>query len=328
VCNKLLFALGVVLILAGVAGIAYPRLWEHRQQVVGHKEIRQLLKATPAACRSDAAPGPGVLRIPSLQVVAPVEQGTSDAILAVSVGHDPSTPWPGAAGISILEAHDVGYFASNQNLKPGDLITYTTGCTTYDFTVVTHFILRPGDTIPSPGATGLVLDSCWPPNALWFTPDRLIVTARLTATVSGTKASVPTAPSATAPAFASSVPTPPNLFDEGWLAGTLTLTGTPSPGFRNGPGPLAWEAQGLGAMAALRIGSSAHASWLGALAPGLQVPASVDAPYVSGTPVNVSEQVSGDVVDSVTVSADLGGQVVSVTSASRNGVTVVTSVSG
>jgi len=326
--NKVLLVIGVVLILAGVGGIAYPLLWEHHQQVVGRKEIHQLLKAAPAACRSDAPPGPGVLRIPSLQVEAPVEQGTSDSILAVSVGHDPSTPWPGAPGISILEAHDVGYFASNQDLTPGQLITYTTGCTTYDFVVVTHFILKPGDSIPSPGATGLVLDSCWPPNALWFTPDRLIVTARLTATVSGTKASAPVAPDATAPPFAASVPTPPNLFDEGWLAGTLTLTGTPSPAWRNGPGPLAWEARGLGALAALRIGASSNASWLSALAPGVQVPQAVEAAYVSGTPVNVSEQVSGDVVDSVTVSADIGGQVVSVTSAPRDGVMVVTGVSG
>jgi sortase (surface protein transpeptidase) len=57
------------------------------------------------------------LEIPSLGVRAPVLQGLSDSVLNVAAGHDPASPWPGDVGESIIEAHDVSYFARISALK-------------------------------------------------------------------------------------------------------------------------------------------------------------------------------------------------------------------
>ncbi|MHB8190361.1 MAG: sortase domain-containing protein [Ferrimicrobium sp.] len=317
--RKLVGTLGVALLIAAAVGVAYPLWWQHRQTVVGTHEIRVLTHPTDTACTTPTPPGPGVLRIPAVSVVAPVVEGTSDAVLAVSVGHESSSPWPGSSGTAVLEAHDVGYFASNQLLRPGDVVTYTSGCRTYTYRVVAHYILRPGDTITPPGRSGLVLDSCWPTDALWFTPTRLIVTAVLTDIAKNKVAGSNPFATPQPPNLPGAVPTPPNLFNEGWLAGTLTFGGSPALAWKDGPGPLAWEGQGLRAFSALRMGKQTNASWISLLAPGVTIPSRIGGTYTSGTSVNVFEKVQGATVQSVTVTATIAGVPISITSAPVGG---------
>ncbi len=312
--SRILRSVGALLFFGAILGVAYPLWWQHRQAVDGAQEIRRLSGAVASRCARASSFGPGVLRIPAVAVVAPVLEGTSGAVLAVSVGHDLSSPWPGEHGISILEAHDVGYFASNQLLRSGDVVTYTRACETYVYRVVGHYVLHPGQTITSPGPSGLVLDSCWPTNALWFTPDRLIVTAVLTNVrkidfFGAVKRAVPLAAQ-----LPRSIPTPPNLFDQGWLAGTLTFTGSPALAWKDGPAPLLWESRGLQAFSALRIAEQTHALWTSVLAPGISIPSIIGEHYSSGTPVNVVEYVKGTKMQSVTVATKIQGVPISVTS--------------
>jgi len=304
IARKGLVLVGVLLLAVGVGAIAWPLLWWHTQRVQGEHAIVRLAHD---ACSPQAHGTGGILAIPSLGVVAPVEQGLGDATLAVAVGHDPATPWPGNEGMSVLAAHDVSYFARNAQLEPGATIIYQTACTSYDFRVADRLILHPGERIPPVGPIALALDSCWPSNALFLTPDRLIITARLTATHRRpqplTAVRLPSVPN-----LPNGVPTPPNLFDIGWLAGTLSLSGSPSPGWRTSPAPLDWESAALAALSAYREGRALSAPWTARLlAPTAGELSLLDAPYDSGTPVDVSEDVRGDHVLSVTIEATLGG---------------------
>jgi hypothetical protein len=64
--------------------------------------------AAVSSCPQQPTTGPqGLLKFQELGVVAPVEQGSSDAVLAVAVGHDPSSVWPGTNGTTVFLSHDV-----------------------------------------------------------------------------------------------------------------------------------------------------------------------------------------------------------------------------
>jgi hypothetical protein len=212
--------------------IAYPLVWQHHENTVARTLVAQRVarqvvtrhgrgaqRVETVRCVARDATG-GVLGGLPGGVTAPVEQGTSSSPLSVAVGHDPGTPWPGGAGVSILLAHDVGFFARNQSLRPGDLLTYTAGCTRFTFRVVRSVVSRPGQPVPVVSARELVLDSCWPTDALWFTPDRYLVLAELVST-----SAVPPTPT---PAL-HSPPVPPGAAAilSTWRMGTLTLRGAP-----------------------------------------------------------------------------------------------------
>src|SRR5580704_12909626 len=181
-------ALGVVLIWSAIGIGAYAVAWQaharHAAQVLLKSEHaamhRIAAKRHGAACLvSGQQPGQisGILDVPALHLTAPVEQGTDDRELNVAVGHDPQSVWPGVAGASVFLAHDVSYFVHLNELKPGDVITYQTACNTVKFQVSAKQVVPAGSAVSNTTGPSLVLDTCWPPNALFFTPDRLLVRA-------------------------------------------------------------------------------------------------------------------------------------------------------
>ena len=85
-------------------------------------------RAAPA--RRAAVRSGGCCVIPKLGVTAPVEDGVGDDQLNVAVGHLPTSVWPGAAGNSVLEAHDVSYFVNLAQLSAGDTVQFQSPCTT------------------------------------------------------------------------------------------------------------------------------------------------------------------------------------------------------
>ena len=95
----------------------------------------------------------------------------------MAVGHDPQSVWPGLNGAAVFLAHDVSYFVHLNQLKAGDVITYRTACNTVKFAVTGQQVVAAGSDVANTTAPSLVLDTCWPPNALFFTPDRLLVRA-------------------------------------------------------------------------------------------------------------------------------------------------------
>ncbi|MHB8458174.1 MAG: class D sortase, partial [Acidimicrobiales bacterium] len=141
--------------------------------------------ASAGACRVNQRPSgghlpvlPAILSIPVIGLEAPVVQGTGDGVLSIAVGHDPGSVWPGQRGTSILLAHDASYFSRLGSLHTGNVVSWTDGCRRLLFRVNRVEVTRPGATLPQPAnGTGLALVTCWPTDALFWTPDRLVVLA-------------------------------------------------------------------------------------------------------------------------------------------------------
>lgn len=311
-------------LLLGIAavGVAYPVWWDHRSSSASHALLHSALGTsgivsghTGAAvtCRSTLGPStarstggqPGVLAIPSIGLIAPVLEGLGNPVLDVAVGHDPATVWPGAKGESLLLAHDVSYFSGLDKVRLGATVIWTLGCERAVFRVVTTLVTRPGATIAVPfSGSGLALITCWPTNALFWTPERYVVETEL---VSHEWLAHPTAALAT-PVAPLRVPAPPALVADGLsllqsriLVGHLEIAGSPSASFREGPEPLSVGRAALREYAAaFKTAAAGRRSWWSALAvAGVPLPA----PWSLAYDTNVTLVVRGSTVEGVLLSS-------------------------
>jgi sortase A len=315
-------------------------VWQHHQDTVGRslvqadqgraRRIEQQAGSGSGSC--PAQPGPGVLDIPTLHVAAPVEQGLSDPVLAVALGHDPTTPWPGPGSSSLIAGHDVGYLSADTALVAGDTISYAEPCATLHYTVTGHEITAPGQQVTLPPGGGIVLDSCWPTDALWFTSQRYLVIARY----------VSTGPGVSAPAAATPPPLPHvhlpaglaatslTLTTNSWPMGTLHVSGSPGPAWTASQAALDVEGDALELLFGLRHAlATGQDGWLGTLAPGVSVPS-----WLGGTPdsqLDVNEVVNGTTATSVTLRSSVqsasGSTTFVLVATVHGGNMVVTSVS-
>jgi sortase A len=312
---------GVVLLWGtlGLAGYAYG--WTTHRSTAAHQLVTAEHKAIGAIERSrrHARPGlciatpartgqlAGVLRIPALHLVAPVEEGTDDPQLAVSVGHDPWSVWPGQSGTAVLLAHDVSYFVHIDQLRPGDRIVYQTPCTTVTFAVSGSRVVTQGSPVQNTSDPTLVLDTCYPSNALFFTTSRLLVSA-----VESTRATAPrhlTDPASPTVPVAFDVPVPPILMAQGLSLeqneapmGTLSLVGNPELAWEQSPGPLNLEAAALTAyFGGLHAAAQRQSAWWQAIAPGVAMPPMLLGATVTGhdAPLDVEIDSAGGTPDAV-----------------------------
>ncbi|MHB8328893.1 MAG: class D sortase [Acidimicrobiales bacterium] len=251
----------------------------------------------------------GVLDLPRLNVSAPVEQGTNDAELNVAVGHADSTPWPGNPGTAVLLAHDVSYFAHIDQLQVGDTVQYEAGCVTYVFHVLGHVVVAAGAPIPSLPGNGLVLDTCWPTNALWYTPSRYLVEAQEVSVKTSKSAAAGSAPQTWPTGYTTTAPAA--LVAQGLTLssneapmGTLQLTGTPDNSWAQSPAPLAVEAAALEEyFGGLHSANQKRADWWAELAPGVTMPAALSGARVTGhaAPLDVTITAQGTTPTAVTL---------------------------
>jgi len=218
----------------------------------------------------------GLLEVPVLGMVAPVLQGTGDSVLSDAVGHDPASVWPGQAGTTVLSAHDVTWFSRIGNLKPGNEIRYVTPCRTYVYKVTSHAIVAAGSPVYNGKNARLVLDTCYPLDALFITSTRYLVYADLII-------SAPTHVTARAQESwpPPAVPAPAMLAAQGLdLAhnpaplGNLRLTGSPSRAWTQSSAPLQFEAAALAEyFGIIRSAAQERRSWWADLAPSVPAPA-------------------------------------------------------
>ena len=242
-------------------------------------------KQHPVSCQAlgDTVSGPQALvEAPAIGLTAPVEAGTDDAVLNVAVGHVSGSAWPNQPGTTLLAAHDVSYFSGIDQLAPGQSVMFTTPCDTYLYRVTGHSIVAEGSPLySSPSHSLLILETCYPLNALFITSQRYLVTASLTR-VEIRRSSVPSELSAPA---APTVPAPAPLAAQGLTLdqnnvqlGVLNLAGTPSDQWRQGPEPMADEAAALADyFAGLRSAEQNQAQWWEQLAP--------NAPFTQAAPL-------------------------------------------
>jgi LPXTG-site transpeptidase (sortase) family protein len=292
--------LGVVLLFGAIFAGSYAFAHQHHQHeaqavlISGEKAAMAKIAAQDhgASCRvAGVQPGQlsGILSIPALDLHAPVEEGTADQELDVAVGHDAQSVWPGSAGAAVFLAHDVSYFVHLNALKPGDTINYATACDTVTFHVSGQQVVPAGSAVANTTAPSLVLDTCWPPNALFFTPDRLLV--RATEVGAATKGGnlTPGAAaikSATVTDYRS--PAPAALRGQGLTLaqneapmGTMQLV-HPSVAFAQSPGPLSLEAAALEAyFGGLHAAAQRQMAWWAAVAPGVALPPQLDGATVT-----------------------------------------------
>ncbi|HVT68947.1 MAG TPA: class D sortase [Trebonia sp.] len=177
---------GVLSVCAGTVIAAHIGVFFLHSAAAGGDLVGQERQAIAGAavsggpCPAPGGAGPaGLLEAPALSMVAPVLQGTGDAVLNDAVGHDPASVWPGQPGTSVLSAHDVTWFSRIGRLRPGDTVRYVTPCWTYTYTVTSHAVVKAGSPVYSTGAARLVLDTCYPLDALYLTSTRYLVYASL-----------------------------------------------------------------------------------------------------------------------------------------------------
>ncbi len=278
--------MAVVCLVAGAALIANVVLYKDHTAQAGkalvekaRKQIAQQAATPDPAC--SAAPGKnsvasgallGVLTIPRLGLTAPVLQGVAEKQLAVGVGHLPTSAWPGTVGTAVLAAHDVTWFTHIDQLKPGDTFTFEHGCVRDTYQVQDHKVVKRGSPLYHAKTRQVVLETCWPTDALYWTPERYLVFADLRS--SETLA----APRSNVDLNAHSSLADPKVEElaarsYGALMGSFSLTGTPDSAWRQSSQPLdvahAAKVNFLGGLQALIEGS--RSSWR-LVAPGLSMP--------------------------------------------------------
>lgn len=324
------------LVLWGVLGASgYVLGWTLHQHHAGQALVRQarqelaeLAVSHPLAGCHELNPASGqllgILVIPSLHLTAPIEQGTSNAVLAVAVGHDPQSVLPGRPGASALLAHDVSYFVNIDQLHPGEQIDVAMPCKTVIFSVSRHEVVRSGSAVPGSVQPTLVLDTCWPTNALWFTPTRYLVFAR----EAGVTQTSPEAPQQTGiePSNALrnrkqlyanlAVPVPRALASQGLTLvdnetpmGRMKVIGSPSTSYTQSPAPLNVERAALEAyFAAWHSIAQDRPDWWSSFAPNVPFPASLAGARIVShqSGLDVTENVRGETALSVTLSTLVG----------------------
>jgi sortase A len=218
----------------------------------------------------------GLFEASALGLVAPVLQGTGDSVLSDAVGHDPASVWPGQQGTSVLSAHDVTWFSRIAQLRTGEEVRYVTPCWTYTYAVTSHAVVAAGSPVYNTGAARLVLDTCYPLDALYITSSRYLVYASLVGS-SPTHATAAVPGSWPIPA----VPAPAQLAAQGLgltqnptPLGTLRLTGPPSRAWAQSSAPLQFEAAALAAyFGVTRSAAQEKRAWWADLAPSVPVSA-------------------------------------------------------
>ena len=169
--------IGYLMIASGLVLAGRIAFFFARSSVVGGSMITKVEKASsPKKWPSGVL---ALIRVPSIGLTAPVEQGTGSSVLSVAVGHLTASVDPGSNGTSVLAGHDVSWFSGLGKVKAGDsIIVYSPG-TESVFRVDSTKVVTVGTPVANTPNPSVVLETCWPLNALHLTPYRLLVKANL-----------------------------------------------------------------------------------------------------------------------------------------------------
>jgi sortase A len=142
-------------------------------------------KTADRAVERRAAPRPGTvlgtLVAPTLEMSAPVLEGSDDGTLDRGAGHIEDTPFPGESGNIGIAGHRDTVFRPLEHAKAGDPLELKTAERTYHYTITKTLIVDPKDVYvldPTESPT-LTLVTCYPFRYVGHAPRRFIVQARL-----------------------------------------------------------------------------------------------------------------------------------------------------
>ncbi|MCL8209329.1 MAG: class D sortase [Actinomycetia bacterium] len=163
------------------------------------------------------------LSIPSLFVDAAVVAGTDPFALSTAPGWVRTTALPGENGTAVIAAHNATFFRHLDRLRPGQRIAVTTRQGRFVFAVVGARVVRAGTPLVNSRRPTLALVACYPLDALYLTPWRYVVTARLVQ--SELMAAVLKPPAASWP-YVAAVPAALARRYDLWLSGNRLPMGT------------------------------------------------------------------------------------------------------
>lgn len=172
---------GMVCLLAGLWLAGRIVVFYARSAVVGGAKIHAVVRSGEGRRWPQGVLA--LLRIPDIGLVAPVEQGTGNGVLDVAVGHLAASVMPGQPGTSIVAAHNVSWFSGLGGLHRGDFIEMDTPKEQQVYRVQWHKVVKVGAAVANTRSPSIVLEACWPLNALYLTPHRYLVGATLVSTV-------------------------------------------------------------------------------------------------------------------------------------------------
>jgi len=244
---------GIALIVAGAALLLrIPYFYYHSAKTGAHllEEANQITQTGGNSTANSASSAGaslslpkgllGEVYIPALQLRAPLVEGTDDAQLSVGVGHLKTSVMPGQAGTSVIAAHNATWFRHIDTLKPGDPVEVVTKSGTVTFQVTQHKVVKEGSPVYNSANPTLVLETCYPTNALYLTPYRLLVYADLKASGKPTVGNIPAAVN-----IYYKTDIPQRIVKQGITLttnslpmGTLTYTGNPSDKYVQSNAPL------------------------------------------------------------------------------------------
>jgi len=132
-----------------------------------------------------AAPPPGTvigrIEAPTLNMTAPVLEGTDDRTLSRGAGHIEDTPFPGVAGNIGIAGHRDTIFRPLKRAKAGDPLVLTTADRVYYYKINRTLIVDPEDVyvLDSTPKPTLTLVTCYPFEFIGHAPRRFIVQAEM-----------------------------------------------------------------------------------------------------------------------------------------------------
>jgi LPXTG-site transpeptidase (sortase) family protein len=352
--KKVYLALGALLVVVASVAIVYPFYWkghlaQAKKSLLDRPKIDQVINpplmtsgsyapspksqlALPAGASCSSSPTPEII-IPSLGLDAPVEEGVTPAVLDVSVGHVTSSPWPlSQSGFAIFAAHDVSYFAQIDRLKQGDVIIYKDRCQVATYQVSNYLISNPGKAIPIPSGSGVVLDTCYPTTALFYTNQRYLVVAKYKSlsevTSNGTYSYHVVAPINLTTSIPVSIPANVlSLSNNSQVMGEMNFAGSPDISFEQSVNPMNAEEAALSNYFALLYSLKSSSTTLWAALTSSPYPSLLASPTTRSTSaLDVTETVNNDQLVSISLTTSINGHPVSIIQVDENGLLKISSV--
>jgi sortase A len=139
------------------------------------------IKAYQGSFKKTANVSVAILRIPNINLLVPVFDGTDDLALNRGVGRIPGTSRVGQPGNLGIAGHRDGFFRGLKDVVPGDIVELTRTGQTLTYAVVRIQVVDPADTYVlnlTPALT-LTLVTCFPFYFVGSAPKRYVVTASL-----------------------------------------------------------------------------------------------------------------------------------------------------
>jgi sortase A len=280
---RFLAAVSVLTILAGGLLLGHIWLYSHQAKAAAARLDGVLRSAIGAAdsrqsCQArhpspNAGSGPRMLlSIPRIGLTAPVLGGTSEAALNVGVGHLRGSRWPGEGGTVVLEAHDVTFFTDLDKLHRGSTLHLIAPCRSWSYRVTGGRVVNQGTAIAASADPRLVLVTCWPTDALFYTSQRYVVTADLvSATTKVPEPAVPRVFSAPAVRLPRGLrKTNLSVDAVGVPLGQLDIAGEPSRAWRASAAPLQASNAGVRLFDAVLLSlRDDRPAWWSSLAPNV-----------------------------------------------------------